>query len=55
MASLVVYENVRRTGLTLRPKEPFIQWLKSIKYHNMNETVGFEGDLYLLPDFETVE
>ena len=47
------FQNVRRTALLVKPKQPFFDWL--IKIDPEDEILpeeSIEGDLYLLPDFE---
>ena len=39
----------------LKPKQPFSNWLKSIEPEDKQEEMDFEGDVYLLPDFEEVK
>lgn len=48
----VFYENVKRTALVLRLKQPFIDWLHSIEPGGVLGIAPMEGDVYLLPDFE---
>jgi hypothetical protein len=46
----VYYDNVKRSALVLKPKEPFYDWLKSIDPSEKSYVA--EGDVYLLPDYE---
>jgi hypothetical protein len=45
-------DNVMRTALVVIPKKPFADWLKSIDPKD-DHAEQMEGDVYLLPDYET--
>lgn len=49
------FDNVHRSAVVIKKQKPFLDWLS---YHDgemiMDEMV-MEGDVYLLPDFETTE
>ena len=51
----VFYENVRRTALIIKPKEPFFDWLTSVDKTTVVKESEQDHDVYLLPDFETIE
>ena len=48
------YDNINRSALVVKPKQPFIDWLVSIESENKNVEEDLEGDVYLLPDFEEI-
>jgi hypothetical protein len=48
------YDNINRSALVVKPKQPFIDWLASIESENKNVEEDLEGDVYLLPDFEEI-
>lgn len=50
-----IFENVVRSALVIRPKKPLIDWVNSHEPGMLEEDVVLEGEVYLLPDFETVE
>src|SRR5688572_8303252 len=47
------FENVHRSAVVIKIKQPFLDWL----FYHDNETniddTAKEGEVYLLPDFET--
>ena len=49
------FENVRRTAIVIKPKQPFLDWLKSIDPSDDDPKLLNETDVYLLPDFEEVK
>jgi hypothetical protein len=48
----VFFENVRRSAIVLKPKQPFKDWLISMDPAEKNYELAKESDIYLLPDFE---
>ncbi|MBF8277379.1 MAG: hypothetical protein HW390_2452 [Candidatus Brocadiaceae bacterium] len=48
------FENIRRTALVLKPKQPFHDWLLSVEPGNDFSDALQEGDVYLLPDYEKI-
>ncbi len=46
------FNNVTRTALVLKPKQPFKDWLNSIEPGDSDLELVTEGDVYLLPDYE---
>ena len=62
MRQATEFQNIRRSALVLKPKQPFYDWVKSIRDipEEMQtdkadiEPPG-EPDVYLLPDYETTE
>ena len=49
------FENVRRSALVLRPKKPFQDWLNNIDADNSTIEFNADTDVYMLPDFETID
>lgn len=48
------YDNINRSALVIKPKQPFFVWLAGIESQNSNIGDSDEGDVYLLPDFEEI-
>jgi hypothetical protein len=49
------FKNINRSAIVLMPKQPFFKWLQQHDpAMNMHHEL-LEGDVYLLPDFETKE
>ncbi len=46
-------QNVMRTAMVVKRKQPFYDWLKNIE-KNSNFSHAVEADVYLLPDFEEI-
>jgi hypothetical protein len=49
------FKNLRRSAIVIKPAQPFLDWLQKhdpemIIYDDMQQ-----GDIYLLPDLETIE
>jgi len=49
------FDNVKRSAMLLKPKKPFIDWLKSVDPIDETEEMLTVGDVYLLPDFEATK
>lgn len=49
------FDNVKRTAMLLKAKQPFFDWLKSIDPNDEPSELMKEGDVYLLPDYEEVK
>lgn len=47
-------ENVKRTALVLKPKQPFKDWMLSVEPKEDFRDALKEGDVYLLPDYEEI-
>jgi len=48
-------EFINRTALTLKPKQPFYDWLKNIEPdENFSESLQ-DCDIYLLPEYEELK
>ena len=47
-------ENVKRTALILKPKQPFLDWLLSVEPGEDFRDELKEGDVYLLPYYEEI-
>lgn len=54
--NLETLEMVKRSSMFLLPKQPFIDWVNAT-YPDDKPIVleGYEGDVFLLPDFEEVK
>jgi hypothetical protein len=51
----IYFENINRSALVLKPKKPFIDWIKNLDdQFEINEIIE-DPDIYLLPDFEEVQ
>ena len=48
----IFFENVRRTALVLKPKQPFKDWLVDLDSGDIKVDLTNDTDVYLLPDFE---
>ena len=48
----IYFENVRRSALVLRPKQPFKDWLVALDSGDIKVDLTNDTDVYLLPDFE---
>ncbi len=49
------FKNIKRSALVIKAQQPFIDWLL---FHDPQMKVDgdmFEGEVYLLPDYETKE
>jgi hypothetical protein len=49
------FDNVKRSALVLKPQQPFFDWLITNDPTEKIEDLITESDVYLLPDYETVE
>lgn len=49
------FKNLRRTAIVIKPKKPFFDWVKFLNPLMKEEDWMKEGNIYLLPDYETVE
>lgn len=49
------FDNVRRCAMVLKPKKPFLDWLSQIDPESGEFDILSDTDVYLLPDFETLE
>lgn len=53
-----MYQNLMRSAMLLKVKQPFKDWLHSIEPEEFNDFMDDqlnEGEVYLLPDYETVK
>lgn len=48
------FENIKRTALVLKPKQPFHDWLLRVEPGEDFRDALKEGDVYLLPDYEEI-
>jgi hypothetical protein len=48
----VYFENVRRSAIVLKTKQPFKDWLVSIDIKDKDFDHTIDSDVYLVPDFE---
>ena len=46
------FENVCRTALILRPKQPFVDWINKCELSNNFTLSDLSTDVFLLPDFD---
>ena len=51
----IYFENVRRSALVLKPKQPFKDWLVSLDSGDIKVDITNNSDVYLLPDFEELK
>jgi hypothetical protein len=49
------FENVRRSAVIVKKQQPFIDWLLHYDKETIIDEMVLEGDVYLLPDFETTD
>jgi len=49
------FDNVKRTAMLLKPKQPFFDWLKSIDPNDEPSEFMEEGNVFLLPDYDEVK
>ncbi|MEN9599894.1 MAG: hypothetical protein RL596_2213 [Bacteroidota bacterium] len=49
------FDNVKRTAMLLKPKQPFFDWLKSIDPNDEPNELMKEGNVFLLPDYDEVK
>lgn len=49
------FQNLTRTALLVRPRQPFVDWANSLGSIRLTIDQVQEGEIYLLPDYETVE
>lgn len=47
------FENVHRSAVVIKKQQPFLDWLLLQDKETMIDETVLEGDVYLLPDFET--
>lgn len=47
------FENVRRSAVVIKKQQPFLNWLLVYDKEMVIDDMVMEGDVYLLPDFET--
>lgn len=47
------FESVYRAAMVITPKQPFFDWLKKLEPSLEIDEEMQEGEVYLLPDFET--
>lgn len=48
------FENIKRTALVLKPRQPFHDWLLSVEPGEDFRDALKEDDVYLLPDYEEI-
>lgn len=51
----VYFENVHRSAMLLKPKQPYFDWINSFNSNLEHLEWLNEGNVYLLPDFEEVK
>jgi len=51
----IYFENINRSALVLKPKKPFIDWIKNLDDQFEKNEIIEDPDIYLLPDFEEVQ
>jgi hypothetical protein len=49
------FENVRRSAIAIKKQRPFLDWLLLHDKEMIVDEMMLEGDVYLLPDFETTK
>jgi hypothetical protein len=49
------FKNLNRSAVVIKPQQPFINWLKSLDPEIEEDEEMMEGEIYLLPDYETKE
>jgi hypothetical protein len=47
------FKNLKRSAMVIIPRQPFIDWLRSHDPHMQVYDGMLEGEVYLLPDYET--
>lgn len=47
------FKNVKRSAIVLKPNQPFFNWLQQQDPSMVLDDELLQGDIYLLPDFET--
>jgi len=51
----VYFDNVKRTAMLIKPKQPFYNWLINIDPADESNEMMKEGYVYLLPDYDEVK
>jgi hypothetical protein len=51
----VYFENVRRSALVVKHKQPFIDWLQQLDPEGVYSRINDDPDVYLLPDFDEIK
>jgi hypothetical protein len=49
------FENVHRSAVIVKKQQPFLDWLLRYDKEMIIDEMVLEGDVYLLPDFETTD
>jgi len=51
----VFFDLIHRSAIIVKPKQPFFDWLKSIDHEDDFSDLRDETDVYLIPDYESVD